>query len=163
MAWLRRLLRWLGSGSTGAPAPPNTPGRQVRRVEDYVGLLDRHPGLRSTTIRVMGGRATDDGTLFAREHVETEDDAGNAVQVDAFDARTCSLGHMFDQTCLAVGVCELGGEVVCSHETCGGGTAAVCQACGACCCPRHRKNYNLGDGRTVTYCINCGWKKYWFF
>ena len=158
MEWLRRFLRWLGGGRTGAPASSPAPGRPVRRVEDYVGLLDRHPGLRSTTIRILGGRATDDGTLFAREHIETEDDAGNAIQVDVFDARVCGFGHALDQNCRATAICAICGELMCSAEGCTG----LCSVCGSACCARHRRIRDLGDGEVRIYCSRCSWR-YWFW
>jgi len=161
MEWLQRLLRWLSGGSTGAPAPSNPPGRPGRRVEDYVRLLDGHPGLRGTTVRLLGGRATDDNVLFGREHIETEDDAGNAVQVDAFDTRTCGFGHILSESCHAAGLCGICGELLCSTERPTPCTS-ICGSCGIVCCTRHRRTRDLGDGEVITYCSRCSWR-YWFW
>lgn len=161
MEWLRRFLRWLSNGSSGAPAQPNTPGRRGRQVQDYLDLLDQHPGLRNTTVRLLGGKAMDDNVIFTREHVETTDDAGNALQVEVFDARTCGFGHVLHEQCHAAGVCGVCGELLCSTERptpC----ASVCQSCGTVCCARHRNTYNLGDDKVVTYCSRCSWR-FWFW
>ena len=127
-------------------------------MEDYVHLLDGHPGLRTSTTRLLGGRAADDNVMFDHQHIETVDDAGNAVQADVYDTRTCSFGHTLDQACRAVGICEIGGEVLCAAPSC----SAACAVCGAVCCARHRKTRDLGDGRTVTYCSRCSWR-HWLF
>ena len=165
MAFLAVFLKWL-VGHVHAQAPGDsgtagTPGHPARRIEDFVGLLDRHPGMRSTTLRILGGRATDDGTLFVREHIETTDDAGNARQVEVFAARTCGFGHVLDEHCHAAGICGVCGELLCSteHPT---PCTSVCQSCGTACCARDRNTYNLGDGKIVTYCSRCSWR-FWFW
>lgn len=161
MEWLRRLWRWLQgrpADQPGAPAASHAPGRPGRRrVEDYTNLLEGHPGARVTTVRVLGGRATDDGVLFEREHLETEDDQGNARQVDVFGARLCHAGHLLDQTVRATAVCALCGDLMCSTEGCTG----WCAFCGAACCAKDRVSYTLHNGNTITYCSQCRWRHWW--
>jgi len=159
MGILRRLWQALGTlfagRHRGAPAASEPPERQT--VADYARLLERHGGTRVTTIRFLGRQATEDDVLFTRDHFETEDDLGNAIQVDAFTAPLCSFGHVLDQQVRPTARCELGGELMCSTEGC----AAWCCVCGAACCAQHRSSYQLEGDRTVTYCSRCGWRHWW--
>jgi len=155
MEWLRRLLRWI-SGLMGAPSAPSSPGRPSRQFDEFLAPFQHQPGLRSTTTRILGGKATDDNVLFRRQRLEVTDPDGNALQLDAFDARTCGFGHVLSESCLPAGRCLSCGELVCSTQgpvpCCG-----VCSSCGAVCCVRDRRTRNLGQGRQVTYCKKCAW------
>lgn len=152
---LQRLWAWLAQG------PRNTQP-ELRRVEEYVDLLRRHAGMRATTLRLVGRRATEDGVLFERDHFETEDDDGNAFQADVYDTRICSFGHLLlDPQVRPLGFCQICDRCVCSSDGC----AAWCCVCGAVCCSIHRATYRPHDDRTVTYCIRCRWRhwsrKFW--
>ena len=151
---LRRILAGRG---TGAPASPGAPVRRGRQMDDYLGLLNGHPGTRLTTTRLLGGRATDDGVIFTRERIQTEDDAGNAREVEVFDARMCGFGHIIDQDVRASGVCQICGELLCTTPGC----ASRCYLCGAACCAQHRVSPDLGNGATVTYCSRCRGRHWW--
>jgi len=126
--------------------------RSVRpqKVTDYLELLHEHPGTRVTTVRLLGRRTADDNVLFAREHLETEDDEGNAREIDVYDARTCSFGHLLDQDVRATALCQTCGEVMCSTEDCTG----WCCVCGSACCANHRIRCVVG-GQKLTYCNRC--------
>ncbi len=151
---LRRIfatLRTQGARQAGA-----TPLRK-RTVQDYVALLDRHPGTRVTTVRLLGGRSINDNVLFAKEVVQTVDDHGNAIQAEVFDARLCSSGHVLDQNVRATGLCAVCGALTCSAEGCSGQCSGP-GGCGKTCCAKHRYTYEIADGKSVTYCSRCRWQ-----
>lgn len=137
--------------STGPQAP------QPDQLRDSLDLLDAHPGLRSTTVRILGPQAAEQGVTFTHEHIETEDEKGNARQTDLYIAYRCSHNHWIDQNVKVLGTCFCG-AILCSTPGC----FAVCAACSACCCSRHRKSH-LDDGQVITYCTRCFWKKYWLW
>ena len=159
LRWLRQMLSGRFAGPrTGAPSQVDRAGRHVQRVDDYLELLEDHPGSRTTQIRILGSQASEDRVGFRHERIETEDDRGNARQVDVYEAKTCSFGHMLDQEVRVMSVCQIQGcgAVLCSAPGC----SATCE-CGASCCPTHRKSWQVGPGRTVTYCSICKWRHYW--
>ena len=120
-------------------------------------MLDARPGLRTTTLRLLGPPAAEEGASFVHEHVETQDEHGNARQTDLYITYRCSNNHWIDQNVRILGTCFCG-AILCSTPGC----FAVCAACSACCCSQHRKSY-IDDGQVVTYCARCFWKKYWFW
>lgn len=156
--WL--LIRRLVAGPSGLPfaaADPKPP--QPDQLRDCLAMLDAHPGLRTTTLRLLGPQAAEQGASFLHEHVETEDEKGNARQTDIYVSHRCSNNHWLDQTVAVKGTCWCG-AVLCSTAGC----FATCQnpRCSAVCCPRHRKTVLL-DGVATTFCTRCYWKKYWFW
>jgi len=120
-------------------------------------MLDAHPGLRSTTARLLGPQAQEQGESFIHEHIETQDEKGSARQTDLYITFRCSNNHWLSQNVLVQGTCFCG-TVLCSTPGC----FAVCAACSSACCPRHRKTVLL-DGVATTFCTRCYWKKYWFW
>ena len=140
---------------SGPPSPARQP---PRRPEDYLELLDRHPGARITTLRLLGNRTDDDNTIFLREQIQTLDDDGTARQVEVFVGQQCSCGRIIDQDQKAAGVCQICGSVICYSAA--GGCANWCSVCGISCCPRDRKTHSDGQ-KTVTYCLRCNWRHYW--
>ena len=133
MRMLLRLLRRLVVGpGNWRPRSRRTPSGQS--LDDYLNMLDDHPGTRVSTTRLAGRRATTDNVLFTREHIETEDDGGGLRQIDVFDTRTCSFGHFLDQNVRATAICGFCHELMCSIDGCAGS----CSECGMACCARHR-------------------------
>jgi hypothetical protein len=138
--------------ASGSPKP-----QQPEHLRDCLDMLDAHSGLRTTTIRLLGPHAADEGASFVHEHVETQDEKGNARQTDLYITYRCSNNHWIDQNVRILGTCFCG-AILCSTPGC----FAVCAACSACCCSQHRKSY-IDDGQVITYCARCFWKKYWFW
>jgi len=156
----RTLWDWLQCLVVGPQKPPISEvvgPSQPEQLKECLAMLDAHPGLRTTTVRLLGPSAKEQGESFLHEHIETEDEKGNARQTDLYVAYRCSNNHWLDQTVAIKGTCWCG-AVLCSTPGC----FALCQSCSAACCPRHRKTVLL-DGVTTTYCIRCFWKKYWFW
>lgn len=151
--YLRRIFGILGSSRDGI----HDNLQQRRRVEDYTGILNEHPGTRLTTIRLVGRAATDDNVMFLHECIETEDAQGNARRIDVYDSRVCGFNHLLDQSVRATALCRYCGRLLCSTEGCAG----RCLACGISCCSRHRRTFNIGNGDNVTYCLRCSWLHYW--
>jgi len=158
----RTLWDWLRCLVVGPKAPPISEvasDSQPEQLKECLAMLDAHPGLRTTTLRVLGPQAAEQGASFLHEHIETEDAKGNARQTDIYVSHRCSNNHWLDQTVAVKGTCWCG-AVLCSTPGC----FAICQnpSCSAACCPRHRKTVLL-DGVATTYCTRCFWKKYWFW
>jgi hypothetical protein len=154
---LRVLLRRLVIGPAAPPVPGGAQPPQPDHLKDCLAMLDARPGLRTTTIRLLGPHAADEGASFLHEHVETEDEKGNARQTDLYVTYRCSNNHWLDQNVRVLGTCFCG-AILCSTPGC----FAVCSTCSVCCCSHHRKSY-IEDGQVVTYCTRCFWKKYWFW
>jgi len=153
--WL--LIRRLVAGPTAPLAAVDAKPQPPEQLRDCLDMLDRHPGLRTTTIRLLGPHAADEGASFLHEHVETADEKGNARQTDLYITYRCTNNHWLDQNVRVLGTCFCG-AILCSTPGC----FAVCAACSSCCCSRHRKSF-IDDGQVVTYCTSCFWKKYWFW
>jgi len=109
-------------------------------------------GSRHSILRVLGGKLDPRGAPFHKEHVQFEDEREGPRTVDVVETGTCSFGHVVDDKVLVAGICELGGEVVCSTAGC----TFVCVHCGAVVCRRHARTY----GET-TYCNRHRWVHYW--
>lgn len=149
--------RRLVAGPAESPAAADAKRPQPDHLKDCLAMLDVRPGLRTTTLRLLGPQAAEEGASFVHEHVETEDEHGNARQTDLYIAYRCSNNHWIDQNVRILGTCFCG-AILCSTPGC----FAVCTACSACCCSQHRKSY-IDGGQVVTYCACCFWKKYWFW
>ena len=162
MRWLLRLLRRILLPTRYHQNSSNNAANAPQQINNYLQWLEDHGGTRITTTRVLGGRITDDNVIFTREHLETEDDRGNSVQLEAYEARQCSFGHLIDQDVRATSTCRICGAILCST---GAGSTEACSAqcfnCGLVCCARHRATYTLNDGHTITYCYRCSWKHWW--
>jgi hypothetical protein len=152
------LLRRLVAGPAESPPAADVRPPQPDHLKDCLAMLDAHPGLRTTTLRLLGPPAAEEGASFVHEHVETQDEKGNARQTDLYIAYRCSHNHWTDQNVRILGTCFCG-AILCSTPGC----FAVCAACSTCCCSQHRKSFCLGNGQVVTYCTRCFWKKYWFW
>jgi hypothetical protein len=151
------LLRRLVAGPAESPSAADTKRPQPDHLKDCLALLDANPGLRSTTIRILGPLAAEEGISLTHEHIETEDEHGNARQTDLYIAYRCNNNHWIDQNVRILGTCFCG-AILCSTPGC----FAVCAACSACCCSQHRKSY-IDDGQVITFCSRCFWKKYWLW
>jgi len=153
------LLRRLIIGPVKPPSAVEVKPSQPDHLRDCIDMLDAHPGLRTTTVRLLGPQAKDQGESFLHEHVETEDEKGNARQTDLYISYRCSNNHWLDQTVAVKGACWCG-AILCSTPGC----FAICQnpRCSAVCCPTHRKTVIL-DGIATTFCTRCFWKKYLFW
>ncbi len=109
-------------------------------------------GSRQTTLRVLGGKLDKDGMPFRKEHLQFEDDQEGPRTVDVVQTGTCSFGHTIDDKVRVAGICEVGGEVLCSNEGC----MLQCVHCGAVVCRIHSSTH--GD---KTYCSHHTWVHYW--
>jgi len=161
MGWLRRVgrgfVRLLAGDDRHPPDGPEPADGEPEGMDGYLDLLHRHPGTRTTTVRLLGGRATEDDTLFLHEHIETEDDEGNLRLVDAYDTRLCGFNHLLDQQVRPTARCHICDTLMCSMEGCTG----WCSVCGSACCARHRITHTLRDGTDITYCSRCHWIHWW--
>ena len=131
--------------------------QRPRKVEDYIQLLHRNHGARISTIRLVGDRVSDTNVTFQRERIQTEDDQGNALEVDVYVSQTCSCLRIIDKETQLTGTCHICGSPVCAKciETCS------VSGCHAICCSRHRRTYQLNGDKTVTYCSRCAWRHWW--
>ena len=109
-------------------------------------------GSRQSMLRVLGGKLDRDGAPFHKEHLQFEDEEEGPMTVDVVQTSTCSFGHTIDDKVRVAGVCELGGEIMCSMQGC----LLECVRCGVAVCRRHSTTY--GD---KTYCRRCRWAYYW--
>ena len=123
---------------------------------DYLSLLEKHPGTRITTVRLLGKKTSEDNVLLVKEHIETEDEQGNARQVEVLDARTCDFGHLFDQQTHAAGICQICNRLGCSQEDC----MRTCSICGDAACKQDRTDHNSDHGQIVTICIRHKWRRF---
>ncbi len=122
-------------------------------VEQLIRELRRlGGGARNTVLRVLGGKLDRHGAPFHKEHVETQHPEDGVVTVDMVETGTCSFGHVIDDKVRVEGICEIGGEVLCSTEGC----MLRCDRCGAAVCRRHSRTYG-----ERTYCLRCRWHHYW--
>lgn len=165
---MRHLLRWFQSTFLRPwlrRADPSDGSANQRHVQNYLDLLDGHPGLRTTNVRVLGDTVTQDNLLFEHEHIETEDDSGNARQVDVYGTRVCSFGHLLDQQTRPMARCQYCGRLTCSagsgnSDPSGQRCSHNCTACGAACCSLHCTTYVVQD-KDVCYCHRCQWRYWW--
>jgi len=109
-------------------------------------------GSRHTSLRILGGKLDKNGPAFHKEHLQFEDDKDGPRILDVVQTSTCSFGHTVDDKVRVAGICEIGGEVLCSSEGC----LLHCVHCGAVVCHIHSSTY--GD---ITYCRNHKWIHYW--
>ena len=109
-------------------------------------------GSRHSTLRVLGGKLDGSGAPFHKEHVQFEDEREGPRTVDIVQTSTCAFGHVVDDKVRAAGICEIGGEVLCSTEGC----LLHCVHCGAVICRVHSKTFG-----EKTYCRRCLWIRYW--
>jgi hypothetical protein len=128
----------------------------MSRHPDLDDLLEefraRGGGARRRTLRVLGGKLGQRGAPFHRESLVFEDDVEGPQTIDLVETRTCSFGHTVDDQVRVAGICEIGGEVLCSTEGC----LRHCRHCGAVVCRRHSRTYG-----ELTYCTRCRWHHYW--
>ena len=87
------LLRRLVTGPAESPSVADDKRSHPDHLKDCLALLDANPGLRSTTIRILGPPAAEEGVSLTHEHIETEDEHGNARQTDLYIAYSCSNNH----------------------------------------------------------------------
>jgi len=127
-------------------AKPTNINRLLRELRRKGG------GMRRSTLRVLGGKLDARGAPFHKEHVEFDDEREGPRSVDLVETGTCSFGHTVDDKVRVAGICEIGGEVLCSTPGC----LLQCTHCGAAVCRRHSRTYG-----EKTYCIRCRWVHYW--
>lgn len=109
-------------------------------------------GSRHTTLRILGGKLDKNGSPFRKEHLQFEDEKEGPRVVDVVQTSACSFGHTIDDKVRVSGICEIGGEVLCSAEGC----LLQCRSCGTVVCRIHSSTY--GD---KTYCQRHKWIHYW--
>ena len=109
-------------------------------------------GSRHTTLRILGGKLDKNGAPFRKEQLQFEDDKDGPRIIDVVQTSICSFGHTIDDKVRVAGICEIGGEVLCSTEKC----LLQCIYCGAVVCRIHSSTY--GD---KTYCQHHKWIHYW--
>ena len=123
--------------------------RLDQQLEDF---RQKGGGSRRSTLRVLGGKLDGQGAPFHKEHLQFEDEDEGPRAVDIVQTSTCSFGHTIDDKIRMAGVCEIGGEILCSTPGC----LLQCIRCGAAVCRRHSSTY--GD---KTYCRSCRWSYWW--
>lgn len=148
----KSLVSWVRSKLRGKR---RRPGR--RRKSSNIDRLRNEfrrkgGGSRQTTLRMLGGKLDKNGSPFHKEYFQFEDARDGPRIVEVVQTNTCSFGHTVDDKVRAAGICEIGGEVLCSAEGC----ALCCIHCGAVVCRVHSSTY--GD---VTYCRRHKWIHYW--
>jgi len=109
-------------------------------------------GSRHTILKVLGNKLSRDGSAYHKEHLQFEDENDGPRVIDVVQAGTCSFGHTIDEKVHVAGICEIGGEVLCSTKGC----TLQCVHCGAVVCRKHGRTY--GD---KTYCQRHKWIHYW--
>jgi len=75
-------------------------------------------GLRRTSQKVLGGKLEAGGQAFLKEHFEFDDGDEGPRTIDVAEVPTCAFGHTIDDRVHVAGVCEIGGEVLCSVQGC---------------------------------------------
>ena len=137
--------------------PTEDAATRPRHIDDYIRLIDDHQGARLSTIRLVGDQVSDTNVTFQRERIQTEDDQGNALEVDVYVSQTCSCLRIIDKETQLTGTCQICGNHVCAKciETCS------VSGCHAIYCPQHRRTYQLNGDKTVTYCSRCSWRHWW--
>ena len=120
------------------------------------------PAAVSTVIRVHGGKASDTGELFCKQHAELETDDG-LESVDFYVTGTCDNGHLLGVDGVEIGgQCGVCGAWLCTREGClrmceTGHAVCGKHACvmhdGAVYCTRHRpfldKDKVMSDARAI--------------
>lgn len=109
-------------------------------------------GSRHSILRVLGDKLDRYGAAFHKERLQFEDEKEGPRVVDIVQTGTCSFGHVIDDKVHSAGVCEIGGEVLCTSEGC----MRSCVHCGRAVCRAHSRTYDDG-----TYCCHCIWVHYW--
>jgi len=127
-------------------ARPTNINRLLRELRRQGG------GIRRTTLRVLGGKLAGRGAPFVRERLEWDDPREGPRTVDIVETSTCSFGHTVDDKVRVAGICEIGGEVLCSTEGC----LRQCERCGIVVCRAHSLTR-----KETTYCRRCRWAYYW--
>jgi hypothetical protein len=112
----------------------------------------RDGGARHTTIRALGRKIDRYGAPFFKEHFEGEDERDGVRVTDIVETGTCFFGHTVDEKVRVAGICEIGGEVLCSTEGC----MRQCAYCGAVVCRRHSRTFG-----EKTYCRRHIWVGWW--
>jgi hypothetical protein len=132
----------------------------VAEPPDLDAILREHRarggGSRQTTRRILAGRLTPGGDAYRREHLASDDPLDGPHVTDVVLTNTCSFGHVLDDKVRPAGVCEIGGEIVCSADAGGQVCMQICACCGAVCCRRHSRTYG-----SRTYCLRCRWVGLW--
>jgi hypothetical protein len=109
-------------------------------------------GLRQTSQRVLGGKLEAGGSALLREHLEFDDGDEGPRTIDVAEVPTCTFGHTIDERVRVAGICEIGGEILCSVQGC----LLQCAHCGAVVCRNHSSTYG-----NKTYCTSHRWIHYW--
>jgi hypothetical protein len=159
MAVIRRFIRALLTVLFGRRRSRSR--RSERQPEsspdDYLTILDAHPGVRITKVQILDRSSADRGILSRHEQVQSEDDRGNLIEIHAYHTPLCSFGHLLGRDVQPRGLCAVCGRLVCSTDGCAG----ACTVCGMACCVEHRTTHQLSEKAAVTYCSRCHWKHWW--
>ena len=77
----------------------------------------RAPVHKKSVIRIFAGKSSKTGELFARHEIESESE--HAIEsLDWYSTGACDFGHFTGGDNEIIGVCEVGGELVCARENC---------------------------------------------
>lgn len=119
-----------------------------RDREEIEELIRNHgPVTRDSIIRVHGGKASQTGELFSKDHLEYESDDG-MESLDFYSTGVCDRGHFLGSGGNEIaGQCSVCGAWLCSKEGC----MWMCHR-GHPVCGKHART--LEDGRT--YCDKHG-------
>ena len=106
-------------------------------------LVRRYPGgSRNSSIRVHGGRASENGTMFSRDEIEFEDETG-IQKLQFFESSSCDNGHVLGTAnAEIVGTCKACKRWLCTAPGC----AFTCADHGYVVCGRHAFQV---DGRVL--------------
>jgi hypothetical protein len=105
------------------------------------------PRTRKTVLRVLEGKASQDGVAFVQERMDFMEPDLTVRSVDLVVSRTCDSGHLQDQHTHLAAVCEQCGAITCSTPGC----SLNCVRCARALCRRHAHVYADGD----VYCRAC--------
>jgi Fe2+ or Zn2+ uptake regulation protein len=113
------------------------------------------PRTRKTVLRLVEGKASQDGVSFVKENLSFLEQDGTVRAVEIFGARTCDFGHVLDQQTRLVSVCAKCGRYTCSSSS--PQCSWTCSCCGNSFCRSHVSTYADGE----SYCARCRPRK-WF-
>ncbi len=111
-----------------------------------------NPRTQKTTLRIVEGKVTDDNAAYVQDVLSYVAPDLTAQQLDIITSRTCSFGHLQDQSTRLTARCEVPGckAVTCSTPGC----SHTCGRCGRALCRRHVHLYD-GDKKEEAYCTRC--------
>jgi len=111
------------------------------------------PKTRTTSMRVIEGKADENRATYIHEHVDFVDSDMTVRSVDFTSSRTCSFGHLQDQKKVHLfSVCDECHSRTCTAEGC----SFTCVRCGRAVC----RNCASLHANKDAYCPKCKWYGY---